>query len=377
MRTRNSYYVVLTLIFIATNCFKTSQLIAHHNHFHKAHVRPNSNQQSEKAKSSVNAPKKKVSLTGPRSDAFRPFSKTVSARVDADVLVVESNGMPDHDMMVGIRSWQQQVPLPQPFVGDNAWRLPMKPQFANQPISVLKKPLRGAIALAVNGVPIFCALNNRGEDTFLAGELDHWGGHCGRGDDYHYHIAPVHLEDAVGIGNPIGYALDGYPILGYTDADGSVPSDLDEFNGHKDAHGNYHYHATKSFPYVNGGLKGKVTLRGDQIEQPRDSPVRPGQSPLKGATVTEFKRNKDRFDVTYEVAGKSGHVKYKILDDEQVEFVYQQPSGSSSTVVYRRGRIGGGDFFVAYLLGSIVVFGLLATALIMRRNSKIRKEELK
>lgn len=43
------------------------------------------------------------------------------------------------------------------------------------------------------------------------------GGHCGRADDYHYHIAPVQLEKQVGKGMPIAYALDGYPIYCYTE----------------------------------------------------------------------------------------------------------------------------------------------------------------
>ena len=51
-----------------------------------------------------------------------------------------------------------------------------------------KRALSGAIALAVNGMPIFNALNNRGDDAYLAGELDDWGGHAGRADDYHYHM---------------------------------------------------------------------------------------------------------------------------------------------------------------------------------------------
>ena len=121
-----------------------------------------------------------IPLAGPQVKAFAPFSKTATAYIDGQHLVVESNGLPEHQMMVGIVSWQQQVPLPQPFTGKNAWRLPLHPQPAAKPISVLKDPLSGAIALAVNGVPIFCALNNRGEDTLLAGELDQWGGHCGR-----------------------------------------------------------------------------------------------------------------------------------------------------------------------------------------------------
>ena len=34
-----------------------------------------------------------------------------------------------------------------------------------------------------------------------------------------------------GKGNPIAYALDGFPLHGYTDAAGKEPKDLDQFNG--------------------------------------------------------------------------------------------------------------------------------------------------
>lgn len=282
---------------------------------------------------------KLISRTRPEVEAFRPFSGSVSAQEVGQHLVIESNGLPNHQMMTGIRSWQQQVPLPQPYTGENAWKLPLNPQFSSNPVSVLDEPLRGAIALAVNGVPIFSALNNRGDDTYLAGELDAWGGHCGRGDDYHYHIAPVHLEEFVGVGNPIGYALDGYPILGFTEADGSEPQGLDEFNGHKDSDGNYHYHASNTFPYINGGIRGVVAMDGDQVRQPRDSPVRPAQSPLPGATITGFLRKNNDFNIEYEVNGRQGNVRYSILD-EQVRFSYVSPTGESSSAVYQRGEQG-------------------------------------
>lgn len=150
----------------------------------------------------------------PMQKHFEPFQKRLQFRWDRDYFYVGSNGLPDHNMMIGIKSWQQQVPLPQPYTGANAWRIPLRPVLADRPISAKKALFRGAIALAVNGVPIFNALNNRGEDAYLAGELDEWGGHCGRGDDYHYHIAPLHLEKVVGRGNPIAYALDGFPRIG-------------------------------------------------------------------------------------------------------------------------------------------------------------------
>ena len=121
---------------------------------------------------------------------FKPFAKTIRFHWDRDFLFVESTGMPDHPMMTGITAWQQQVPIPQAYTGNNAWKIPLHPVPAQNPMSTKEHFFRGAIALAVNGVPIFNPIKNNGKtDTLLAGELDRWGGHCGRADDYHYHIA--------------------------------------------------------------------------------------------------------------------------------------------------------------------------------------------
>ncbi len=52
--------------------------------------------------------------------AFDAFVKAnaIRTRWDRDFFYVESNGIPDHRMMVGITAWQQQVPLPQKYFGD-------------------------------------------------------------------------------------------------------------------------------------------------------------------------------------------------------------------------------------------------------------------
>ena len=57
--------------------------------------------------------------------AFEPFVelKAISVRSDDRYFFVESNGIPDHPLMIGIRAWQQQVPLPQKYTGDNAWQI--------------------------------------------------------------------------------------------------------------------------------------------------------------------------------------------------------------------------------------------------------------
>ena len=152
--------------------------------------------------------------------ACTAFMENTTTRCQDDTLYVESNGLPTtHNMMGGIVAWQQQFPLPQPYVGDNAWQIPLNPTLSDEPIPGASELFRGAIALAVNGVPIFNALNNRGVDAYLAGELDQWGGHVGRGDDYHYHTAPTHLQSVVGGDQPIAYGLDGFPIYGLTEPD--------------------------------------------------------------------------------------------------------------------------------------------------------------
>lgn len=270
------------------------------------------------------------------ADAFKAFEKSVAVRWDQNFLYVESNGMPDHPMMTGITAWQQQVPLPQKYTGDNAWRIPLHPKFARNPVSAKEQLFRGAIALAVNGVPIFNPIKNDGRtDTLLAGELDQYGGHCGRGDDYHYHIAPIHLEKMVGPGKPIAYALDGFPLYGYTDAQGKVPTDLDEFNGRME-NGSYRYYSTKTYPYINGGMRGEVTVRDDQIDpQPRAYSPRAALTPLRGAKITGFERNDEqkKVKVIYEQNGRTGSVQYN-ASPEAYLFTFTDPNGNVKKETY-------------------------------------------
>ena len=274
---------------------------------------------------------------------FDPFRKHVQVRWDDDFLYVESDGMPDHPMMIGITAWQQQVPLPQQYTGNNAWRIPLNPVPARKPMSAKTGFFRGAIAIAVNGIPIFNPIKNDGKtDTLTAGELDKWGGHCGRADDYHYHIAPVHLEKIVGKGKPVGFALDGYPIYGYADEDGSTPKDLDWLNGHKDSDGNYHYHATKTYPYLNGGFYGDVVERDGQVDpQPRARGVRPSLTGLRGAKITGFENPKpNSFKVEYDVYGDKRSVSYDVADNGSAVFRFTDSDGTR-TEEYQP-RQGGG-----------------------------------
>ncbi|EMI22343.1 phospholipid-binding protein [Rhodopirellula maiorica SM1] len=275
---------------------------------------------------------------------FEPFATSVNVRFDKNYLFVESNGMPDHPMMIGITAWQQQVPLPQPYTGDNAYRIPLHSVPAKNPMSTKEHFFRGAIAVAANGIPIFNPIKNDGKsDTLKAGELDRWGGHCGRADDYHYHIAPVHLEKIVGAGNPVAVALDGYPIYGYNDPNGKPPADLDWLNGHEGADGKYHYHATRTYPYLNGGFYGEVVERDGQIDpQPRARPLRPSLTGLKGAKINGFENPKPgSYIVLYDVNGVKRSIKYTVADDGSATFNFVSQQGTTTETYTPRQQDGG------------------------------------
>ena len=75
------------------------------------------NRQSSVGHASVPArlPLKVADAVAQRLSLFNRFGPNVRATTNATQWIVESDGMPDHRMMVGITAWQQQVPLPQPY----------------------------------------------------------------------------------------------------------------------------------------------------------------------------------------------------------------------------------------------------------------------
>jgi hypothetical protein len=274
----------------------------------------------------------------PQARPFVAFSPKVRIRHDENFLYIEGDGLPAHGMMTGITAWQQQVPLPQDYTGNNAWRIPLKPVPARTPASIRDRFLRGAIAIAVNGIPIFNPQNNRGEISADIGELDRWGGHCGRADDYHYHAAPLHLQSVLGKNLPIAFALDGYAIYGLNEPDGAAPKGLDAFNGHTTPALGYHYHASTRYPFINGGFHGEVTeLEGQVDPQPRAQSVRPALQALRGAEITGFTSgvSGQSGNLTYSVGGKSGSVGFTPAQGGGWTFTFVEPDGSKKEETYR------------------------------------------
>ena len=279
---------------------------------------------------------------------------TVTTSSDSFYFHISSLGIPTHttsvpfhDKMIGITSWQQQVPIPQFYTGTNSWSIPLQPVYAVTPMSTRTNFMKGAVAVAVNGIPIFNALNNRGEDSYAIGELDNWGGHCGRADDYHYHAAPMHLAGPNGR-LPIAYALDGFAVYGVNEPDGTPMQTLDTCHGHKIGNGVYHYHGTTTYPYVIGAMRGQVTLdpttpapENQILPQAFAKGVRPATSPLNGAVITDFvAQTPSHYLLTYRRGNKNGYVEYYWTGDGSVgstyTYILTDTSGVATTTTYTR-----------------------------------------
>ena len=284
----------------------------------------------------------KTSL-GFMDSAFAAFKPNISTSWDDTYFYIASSGIPSHNMMIGITNWQQQVPITQPYNGTNSWSIPLQPVYAITPLSSKSNLMKGAVAVAVNGIAIFNALNNRGEDSYKIGELDNWGGHCGKGDDYHYHAAPMHLSTLNGL-KPIAFAVDGFPVYGSKEPDGASMNALDSCHGHNGTNGQYHYHGTTDYPYVIGALKGKVTIdpnttapENQVIPQAFTKPVRPATSPLSGAAITDFTAvGTNGYLLTYKRGTKNGYVKYSWDANNKYTFILTDTSGNAVTSTYQR-----------------------------------------
>jgi hypothetical protein len=196
----------------------------------------------------------------------------ISVSVQGEERVVSANNLPTHASgEFPIRSGsaahaydrnpnaitEQQVLL----------RLPVQPQALAQPACV---PL-GMVGFALSGVAIFNAFDVQGRDAPAYEIQDLCNGHPERNGRYHYHDwSPCLSRDAQGkpyaYDEPVGWMLDGHPILGPYDAAGRAYTneDLDECHGttgpvrvEGGVRNMYHYRFTLAYPYTMGCYKAK------------------------------------------------------------------------------------------------------------------------
>nr|CAB3262657.1 uncharacterized protein LOC100181491 [Phallusia mammillata] len=181
----------------------------------------------------------------------------VSIEKSCDTLILRSNGIPDHK--TGIFDGTSRSTPNYLLEQDNTWIIPATPRYARK----VKCLPMGTIGMAINGVSIYNPFDSKCCDAGLteANLLDIcWGHPNGRGS-YHYHIAPkcLYKNYCSNASSIIGVAIDGFPIYGPIDEDGTelTKAHLDECNG-KETNGQYRYHVINEFPYIMGCFKGKV-----------------------------------------------------------------------------------------------------------------------
>ena len=217
------------------------------------------------------------------------IEKPAEVICDSQYAYVGGDALSIDPMMNGITATNLQVPIQQNLTGSNGWKIPLLPTV-NTGTKVAA--VDGPIGVAINGVPIFNPCKQGGcsnGDTKVLGELDTCNGHAGRADDYHYHAAPVcmmaHQASHYWDTHPVGWALDGYAIMGYNDAsgtpavrDGLCGGNISTQTGALIPSG-YSYHVTDSSPYVLSCFYGMpspdLAGQGAKFKPLRQPPVTP------------------------------------------------------------------------------------------------------
>jgi len=188
--------------------------------------------------------------------------------VDGNYIVIKSNGRPDHRSPY--YQGTQWSSLYEAYNGNNTsfminpnriatsnltFRIPMNPSQA----STSQATPMGPIGISLNGVPFYNQYAAGG--AALTGEInsfDQYNGHPQQMGGYHYHVEPVYLTATKGSNSLMGFLLDGFPVYGPMENGAAVTnSSLDAYHGHFGVtadypNGIYHYHTTAAAPYING-----------------------------------------------------------------------------------------------------------------------------
>ena len=279
----------------------------------------------------------------------------------ANLIKFNSTGLPasTNTQMVGITGTNQQYPRPHSY----QFTFPLTPGASASPTT----PDAGAIGVAINGVPLFsqwdqAAVRNHTLDT---GELDVCGGHAGRGDDYHYHIAPKCLIDTLGENHvdvaklPIGIANDGNPILalGWFRSANNVESKLDSCRGMKDTNGIYFYNVqtVSKWDVLNCFTNKVVNTSRDSWTSRTDSQGKAITGAKVAMTITEF--------TTVVASGVTGYVMKGTLRSQKVIQTDQSVSTlSSTTAIFYFSSTCYAEFFEAENKGGSVFYELVKTS---------------
>ena len=204
---------------------------------------------------------------GKMSDAYRKFSENVLIYVEDDYIVFETDNLPNHKSPY----YNENNVLYEEYNGNNQ-NFNLNPNKILKQNIVMKVPADpkesktktatplGAIGIAVNGVVFYnqYAGPNNQPLTNEINSFDQYNGHPQPQGAYHYHIEPLWLTSNLGKDAFLGFLNDGFPVYGPQENGKDITNtDLDDYHGHfhktdEFPDGIYHYHITKDNPYING-----------------------------------------------------------------------------------------------------------------------------
>lgn len=212
-------------------------------------------------------------------DVYKKIYGATDIYVEGTNIVIKCNAVPDHKSPY-FQGTAWAATKYEAYNGSNPAFVINPNRIASQSIT-FKIPMNpavnaahsatpmGCMGVSLNGVPFFNQYAAGGSP--LTGEInsfDQYLGHPQQTGMYHYHEEPTYLTATKGSSALMGFLLDGFPVYGPNDMNGSAATGLDIYHGHTGVtadypSGIYHYHATQTNPYINGngfyGTPGTVT----------------------------------------------------------------------------------------------------------------------
>ena len=170
------------------------------------------------------------------------------------------------------------------------------------------------------------------------------GRHCGRrADDYHYHIAPLHLQAQAGRGMPVAYA----PMVIRSMASRSRMARPWRTSTSATASEVAHMAIItmrRTSIRMSSAASTARSWRREQVDpQPRAQGVREALTALRGAKITAFESTgKDSYKLSYDVNGDKRSVSYSIKADGTYPFHFDNGREGTADEVYTARRQGGG-----------------------------------
>lgn len=197
---------------------------------------------------------------------FSKFNSGLQIYTEGNFVVIKTNSVPDHKSPYFATTDSRY----EAYNGSNAsfminpnriidqgltFKIPITPAESS---SKSATPL-GPIGVSTNGVAIFNQYAGPAQPlTNEINSFDQYNGHPQQTGQYHYHVEPKYITTQKGKSALVGVLLDGFPVYGPVENGITLTSsNLDAYHGHTAAtadfpSGIYHYHITADAPYING-----------------------------------------------------------------------------------------------------------------------------